>query len=306
MLSLVLLWIGAEGLVRGASSLALRLGLSPLVVGLTIVAAGTSMPELLVCVRATLVGQGNLALGNAIGSNLFNTGVILGIGALLQPLHVRLQLVKFDTPALIAVTALFLFFFRNDTIGRLEGGLLLGLLILWTWVNLVLARREGTVVQAEFAEALPPPKGTIGKDLLFLVVGLGVLVWGSELLVDNAILIARSVGVSEAVIGLTIVAAGTSMPELATTVVAAARKEADLAIGNVIGSNLFNLLGIVGTSALVAPLVGVGIKDLDLIALAVFTVLLFPLMRTGFIVRRWEGLLLLGLYGAYLSQQWPK
>lgn len=305
--SLILLWLGAEGLVRGSSTLALRLGLSPLVIGLTVVAAGTSMPELVVSIRAALADHGNLSVGNAIGSNLFNTGVILGIAALLQPLRVQLQLVRFDTPALIAITALFLFFFLDDHLSRAEGTVFVVLLVLWTWWGLRLARQEGPEVQAEFAEAIPKPKGHVALDLVLIVAGFCLLAWASDLLVINAIEIATALGVSEAVIGLTIVAAGTSMPELATTIVAAFRREADLAIGNLIGSNMFNILGILGVAAMIAPpLHGEGITNLDLLALAGFTLFLFPLLRTGLIVRRWEGVLLIALYLLYASQHLPR
>lgn len=305
--SLGLLYAGATALVRGGAALALRLRISALVVGLTIVAYGTSMPELLVSARAALAGQGDLALGNVIGSNIFNIAVILGIGAVLCPLRVQFQLIRLDTPLLLLVTGVFGWQFRDALVSRAEAAVLCVGLLIYTAGNVVLARREATAaVDQEFREALPPPSRFWLWDLILIGVGLILLPVGSRLLVTSASALARDWGVSEAVIALTIVAAGTSLPELATTVVAACKRQPDIAVGNVVGSCIYNLLGIVGISGVLAPLAGPGIRGFDLAALAVLTVILLPLLWTGLVVKRWEGGVLLGSYAVYLTVLWPK
>lgn len=302
-----LLFAGATALVRGGASLALRLRISALVVGLTIVAYGTSMPELLVSARAALAGRGDIALGNVIGSNIFNIAVILGLAAVLCPLQVQFQLIRLDTPLLLLVTGGFGWFFRDREISRAEAAVLCAGLVGYTLLNLHLARRTATeTVTTEFDAALPRPSRHWAVDVGLIAGGLGLLVLGSRLLVDSASALARGWGVSEAVIGLTIVAAGTSLPELATTLVAALRKQPDIAVGNVVGSNLYNLLAIAGISGLLAPLAGPGIRVFDLVTLMVLTVILFPLLWTGLMVKRWEGGVLLGSYAVYLAVLWPK
>jgi cation:H+ antiporter len=302
-----LLFAGATALVRGGASLALRLRINALVVGLTIVAYGTSMPELLVSARAALAGQGDIALGNVIGSNIFNIAVILGLAAVLCPLRVQFQLIRLDTPLLLLVTGGFGWFFRDREISRAEAAVLCAGLVGYTLLNLHLARRTATeTVTTEFDAALPRPSRHWAVDVGLIAGGLGLLVLGARLLVDSASALARGWGVSEAVIGLTIVAAGTSLPELATTLVAALRKQPDIAVGNVVGSNLYNLLAIAGISGLLAPLAGPGIRVFDLVTLMVLTVILFPLLWTGLMVKRWEGGVLLGSYAVYLAVLWPK
>ncbi len=307
IVSLGLLYWGAAWLVRGSSSAALRLGLTPLVVGLTIVAYGTSMPELLVSAKAALAGQGDIALGNVIGSNIFNVAVILGLAAVIHPMKVQFQLIKLDTPIMIFVAALFWVFFQDGIISRPEAAFLVSGVVLYTAGNLYLARKETTAaVDAEFGESMPAVSKHWAVDVGFILGGLVVLMAGSRLLVDNATSLARAWGVSEAVIGLTIVAAGTSMPELATSVVAAFKKQPDIAIGNVIGSNIYNVLCILGVSGLVAPLHGPGIRPLDLSAMLIAAAVVLPILWTGLTVKRWEGALLLGGYGVYLALLWPK
>ncbi len=306
LLALVFLYFGAEGLVRGSASLALRAGVTPLVVGLTVVAFGTSMPELVVSVKATLSGMDDIALGNVVGSNIFNIAVILGLSAVIQPMRVRLQLLKFDTPIALAVSVLLMVFFRDGVLQRAEAGILFAGILLYTVVNLIMARRERSREMAEeFEEGVPHRHRHVAVDLLFLAGGLVLLVAGANFFVDGAVYLARLWGVSEAVIGLTIVAAGTSLPELATSVVAAVRKEEDIAIGNIVGSNIFNVLCIMGCSGMIRPLHAGGVAPVDFQVMIAVTVALALFMRTGFRITRLEGVLLLASYGGYLWWLWP-
>jgi len=305
--SLILLFFGAEWLVRGSAELAVRLGLTPLVIGLTVVAYGTSMPELIVSTKAALAGQGDIALGNVVGSNIFNVCVILGLSALVYPMRVKMQLIRLDTPIMVGLSLLLLVFLRDFRISRLEAGLLFAGIIFYSVMNIRIARRETSAeVKDQFAQAMPKKAGSLWRDLAFIVLGLAVLVVGSRLLVGNAVSLAKLLGISEVVIGLTIIAAGTSMPELATSIVAALRKQPDIAIGNVVGSSIYNILCILGCSGLLAPIHGPGLKPLDLYVMMGSAALLLPIMWTGFTVRRWEGGLLVAIYGGYLWMLWPK
>lgn len=313
ILSLGILALGAEGLVRGSASLALRAGLTPLMVGLTVVAFGTSSPEMVVSVKGALAGQGDLAVGNIVGSNIYNIGVILGLTALLCPVPVKLQILKLDAPIMILVAVALPLLLINKHLGRVEGLFLSSGLVAYTWLNIVLARRETVAtantsqdVMQEYAEGVPSKSGRWWHDALFIVGGLGLLILGSNILVNNCMLIARKLGVSEAVIGLTIIAAGTSMPELATSVIAAIRKQPDIAVGNIVGSNIFNILGILGASALVRPVDVVNIQTFDYLVMIAVSILLLPLLWTGIILHRIEGALLLAIYGGYLYMLWPK
>lgn len=305
--SLVLLYFGAEGLVRGSASLALRLGLTPLVVGLTVVAMGTSMPEVMVSVKATLAGRGDLAVGNVVGSNLFNIGVILALTALLAPVKVQFQLIKIDLPIMVAVSLGMVALLWDGAVGRLEGAVLFGGLIAYIAGNIWLARRTATKeVEKEFQEGVPAQSGSVFMDVVFILGGLGVLALGARLLTDNSVALARSFGVSEAVIGLTIVAAGTSVPELAASIVAALKKEPDIALGNVIGSNIFNILGILGIASLVAPLTAPDISRFDLWSMVAIAAALIPILWSGLRVTRLEGAALFAAYCGYIYFLWPK
>lgn len=308
LLGIVLLYFGGEGLVRGSSALALRLGLTPLVVGLTVVAFGTSAPELVVSIKATLADEGALAIGNVVGSNILNIGLILGITALICPLKAQLQILRIDAPIMVGVTLLSAWMLADLHLGRAGGAVLLTGLIGYVVFSVLYARKVSppSDVKAEFAEAVPAPHGSIWRDLLFVGGGLVLLVAGSESFVDGAVSIARRLGISEAVIGLTIVAAGTSMPELVTSVVAALKKQPDIALGNIIGSNIFNLLGILGAAALIKPMTGTGIKLADLYVTIAFAVALVPMLWTGQRLHRWEGAVLLGSYVGYVAYVWPK
>lgn len=308
ILGLLLLFAGGEGLVRGSAVLALRLGLQPLVIGLTVVAFGTSSPELVVSIKAALQDQGAIAAGNVIGSNIFNIGLILGLTALICPLKVQLQLLRIDAPIVVVLSLLALWVLGDQRIGRAEGALLSGLLVAYTAFTVIYARkhRPAAGVEAEFAQAIPAPVGGLWRELFLILAGLGLLMAGSRLLVDGAVGLARGFGISEAVIGLTIVAAGTSMPELVTSLVAALKKEPDVALGNIIGSNIFNLLGILGMAALIKPLDTAGIQPRDLWVAIGFAAALIPILWSGLKLQLWEGALLLAGYGFYLSALWPK
>jgi cation:H+ antiporter len=305
--SCVILFAGAELLVRGGASLALKLGLTPLVVGLTVVAYGTSMPEFVVCVKAALSGNSEIAIGNVVGSNIFNIAVILGLAAVVYPVTTNLQVLKWDAPVVLAAALLVPMTFVDGVVSRVEGGVLLVLAILYTWWAVRLAKkdeakgREAHIDVPEIRE-----KGSVLTDLIKIGAGMGVLVLGSKLLVANAIIMAKSLGVSDTVIGLTIIAAGTSMPELATSVVAAARGQSDIALGNVLGSSLFNLLFVLGGAAAIFPVRTAGLQPFDLYSMMAITLLMVPFLASGKRLNRVEGLLLVTCYGIYLAVMWPK
>lgn len=302
--ALLLLFAGAESLVRGSTSLALRAGLSRLMIGLTIVAFGTSSPELVVSIKAALSQQGDISVGNVVGSNSFNIGVILGLTALVCPIPVHSQVIKVDAPIALGAAILLPFLLLNQTLGRVEGLMLIAGIAAYTWMSVVLGRREGAGEQIDVSAPSISRHWVI--DIAFIGAGLGVLVLGSRLLVDHSVALAKALGVSEAVIGLTIVAAGTSMPELATSVVAAVRKQPDIAVGNIVGSNVFNILAILGVASTISPLHAPGVSMLDYAVVIGFTVLLIPMLYTGRLLHRLEGATLLALYGVYLFSLWPK
>jgi cation:H+ antiporter len=307
VVSLVMLIAGAEGLVRGSSSLALRIGLTPLTVGLTVVAFGTSSPELVVSLKAGLAGQGDISVGNVVGSNIFNIAVILGITAVVCPIPVQWQLIKIDGPIMAGMAILMVALLWDGSLSRAEGFLLTAGIVAYTTMNVKIARRQtNAIVQDEMEDSLRKPAKHWAFDLLYIVGGLAVLVIGSRFLVDHSTSLALQLGVSEAVIGLTIVAAGTSMPELATSVVAALRKQPDIAIGNVIGSTVFNILGILGITALATPIETRNIRPADYGTMLGVCLLVLPLLFTGRRLERWEGALLLACYGVYLWFLWPK
>jgi len=304
---LIALVIGAELLVRGASRLALSLGISPLVVGLTIVAIGTSAPEVAVSVGAALDGQTDIAVGNVVGSNIFNVLLILGVSALIIPLVVNAQIVRQEVPIMIGASLLLLTFGLDGQVGRLEAGALLALLVAYVVFLIVQSRRKEA---AELAlKAAPEVDEAAGKpalmrQLLLIGGGLGLLVLGSSWLVDASIAMARAIGVSDLVIGLTIVAAGTSMPEVATSVMAAIRKERDIAIGNVVGSNIFNILGCLGLAGVVSstglPLAP-SVLNFDLWVMLAVAFACLPVFLTGRTIARWEGAVFVLYYIAYVT-----
>lgn len=297
LLSLLILYFGADWLVKGSSSLALRFGIPPLIVGLTIVSFGTSAPEFLVSLQAALGGKSEIAVGNVVGSNLFNMGAILGIAALLSPLMISKSILRQDMPVLLLFTALFVYLFRDGAMSRPEALLFVGGSILYTgWLvfNALRLKRRGEGGVAESEEIALSSHW--GKDVGYIAAGFIALALGSRLLVDSAVVIAQALSISDKVIGLTIVAAGTGMPELATSVVASRRGNADIAIGNVVGSNIYNLLIVMGFSATISPVSIDNYNGIEGYAMVGFTLLLLPLMKTGYTLKRWEGALLLTLY----------
>lgn len=298
---LVLLAAGAEGLVRGSSALALRLGVTPLVVGLTVVAFGTGSPELFVSVEAAYRGEGGIALGNVVGSNISNVALILGLAALARPMKVRSELIRREVPLMIGVTLLLCLLLLDGALSRAEGLILTAGSAAYTAFAYVAARRDRSkAVADEFKEALTGPRRAAWVDVAFVVAGFAALLIGTRLLLAGATVLAAQFGVSQVVIGLTIVAIGTSLPELATSVVASVRGEADVAFGNVIGSNILNILLILGVAAMIRPIETQGLRPLDLVVLVASAVLILPLMRRGWVLNRWEGALLLAGYVAYL------
>lgn len=307
VVGVAILVAGAEALVRGAAGLAKLAGLSPLVIGLTVVAFGTSSPELAVTIKSSLSGSGDLAIGNIAGSNIFNIAVILGISAMLCPLSVHLQVIRLDMPVMLVSSVFFsIFCLTGRSLDRWEGALLFTAVVAYTVFLVRMSRRESAVLKSSVTdESTIPTTGEGGSQrvwsqIVFILAGFVALVYGAKLLVENATTIARAFGWSEALIGLTIVAAGTSLPELATSVVAAFRKETDMAIGNIVGSNIFNVLCIGGVAGILKPVSVVGIGRFDFLVMIGISALLLPLMWTGFKVARWEGFVLLVCYAGYI------
>jgi cation:H+ antiporter len=298
VLGLGLLVAGAEALVRGSAGLAGRFGIPPLVVGLTVVAFGTSSPELMVSLAAAVNGQADIALGNVVGSNIFNVLFILGLSALITPLVVARQLVRLDVPVMIGVSAMTLLLAWNGRVSRLEGGLLLVGIVFYT----------GWLIRLARAGRAEPGEGVVGRgdplalQLVLVVAGLALLVLGSRWLVGGAVAIAKLLGLSELIIGLTVVAAGTSLPEVASSVIAAIRGQRDIAVGNVVGSNIFNLLCVLGVAAAAAPggvPVAAPALAFDLPVMIAVAIACLPIFFTGHRIARWEGGLFLAYYLAY-------
>jgi cation:H+ antiporter len=306
---LALLVVGADLLVRGASKLALSFGISPLVVGLTVVAFGTSAPEVAVSVGAALDGQTDIALGNVVGSNIFNVLFILGASALITPLFVNGQLIRQEVPIMIGVSLLLLAMSLDGRLGLSDGALLFALVIAYTVFLIVQSRRAGADAKQEYGAGIPAAApgawdSKLPAQVALIVAGLAALVLGSEWLVDASIQFAKALGVSELVIGLTIVAAGTSMPEVATSITAAIKGERDIAVGNVVGSNTFNILGCLGLSSLVSGSAGLvvppAVLGFDIWVMLAVALACLPVFMTGREIARWEGFLFIAYYGAYV------
>ncbi len=302
---LLALVAGAEVLVRGASRLALSFGISPLVVGLTIVAFGTSAPEVAVSVGAALEGRTDIAIGNVVGSNIFNVLFILGLSALITPLAVNEQIIRQEVPIMIGASLLLMAFALDGRLGFWESCFLLAILLVHAGFLMLQSRRASQATRDDYEHDLVKASrwdGHWAVQLLLIAAGLGLLVIGSQWLVSAATAFARSLGVSDLVIGLTIVAAGTSLPEVATSVLAAVRKQRDIAIGNVIGSNIFNILGCLGLTGVVAAdglPIGDGVLNFDLWVMLAVTFACLPVFLSGYEIARWEGGVFVGYYAAY-------
>lgn len=311
VLGLAALIAGAEALVRGASKLALAWGISPLVVGLTIVAFGTSAPELAVSVGAALEGTTDIAIGNAVGSNVLNVLFILGVSALIAPLVVHAQLIRQEVPIMIGATVLLIVMMVDGGVSRLEAALLVALLVAYTAFLVVQSRRQTRATADEYAGEVDRKAGTGARwdshwavQVLLIVAGLALLVAGSRWLVGAAVAFAQAFGVGELVIGLTIVAAGTSLPEVATSITAAVKGERDIAVGNVVGSNTFNILGCLGLAGLVAPAglpVAPAVLHFDVWVMLAVAAACLPIFFTGREIARWEGAVFVGYYVAYVA-----
>jgi cation:H+ antiporter len=305
VIGLALLVAGAEALVRGASRLARAAGVSPLVVGLTVVALGTSSPEIAVSLGAALGGEADIAVGNVVGSNIFNILVVLGLSAVVAPLIVAGRLVRLDVPIMIGVAVGFFALALDGRLGRVDGLLLAAGAAGYGVLTVRRSPKEADLVRAEYDRALgarPRGRWRWVVDLGFVVVGVWMLAVGARWLVGGAVAVAEAVGVSTLVIGLTIVAGGTSLPEVATSVVAAFRGERDIAVGNVVGSNILNLLLVAGLAAAVAGdgvSVAPAVRRFDLPVMVAASVACLPIFFTGHCIARWEGLLFLAYYAAY-------
>ena len=301
--------LGATLLVRGASKLALSFGISPLVVGLTIVAFGTSAPEVAVSVGAVLDGRTDIAVGNVVGSNIFNVLFILGISALITPLVVNLQLIRQEVPIMIGASLLLLVMGLDGGIGLWDAGLFAALMVVYTSFLIVQSRRASAQSSEYDEEIKPAAEGAwdskLPMQLLLIIAGLGLLVLGSEALVGAAVSFAKALGVSDVVIALTIVAAGTSMPEVATSITAAIKGERDIAVGNVVGSNTFNILGCLGISGLAAGSGGLplapSLMSFDIWVMLAVALACLPVFVTGREIARWEGGIFIGYYAAYVA-----
>ncbi len=306
VIGLAILILGAELLVRGASSLALRFGISPLVVGLTVVAFGTSSPELAISLQSALAGKSDLTMGNVVGSNIFNVLLILGLCAAIIPLAVAQQVIWFEVPLMIGVSVAVLLFGLDGAIGRYDGlALAAGLVFYLVW-TVRKSRRESAAVQepyeVEMADEAEAGRRHPIVSAAMAFAGLALLVLGAGWFVEGAVEIARLLGMSELVIGLTIVAAGTSMPEVATSVVAALKGERDIAVGNVVGSNLFNLLAVLGVTAVIHPVnVQPAALGFDIPVMIAVAVACLPIFLSGHTIARWEGWLFLFYFVAYIG-----
>jgi cation:H+ antiporter len=307
---LLALILGADLLVRGASRLALTLGISPLVVGLTVVAFGTSAPEVAVSVGAVLDGKTDLALGNVVGSNIFNVLFILGLSAMITPLVVNIQLIRQEVPIMLGASLMLCLLALDGNLSFVDGIMLMSLMVSYTIFLVWQSRSQGQAAQdeydAEFAPERPAPwLDRMYVQLALIAVGLGLLVLGSDWLVQASVVFAKSLGVSDLIIGLTIVAAGTSMPEVATSIMAAVKGERDIAVGNVVGSNTFNILGCLGLASMVSGGAGLSVPapalNFDLWVMTAVALACLPVFMTGREIARWEGGMFLAYYLAYVA-----
>jgi cation:H+ antiporter len=305
---LVILILGADLLLRGATRLAAAFGVSPLAIGLTIVAIGTASPEIAVSLQASLNGQADLMLGNVLGSNIFNILFILGITAVVAPIVIAEQLIRMDAPIMLAASILVLGLSLDGRIGKIDSLVLLAGLVGYTIFALRQSRAESKKVQNEYAEEFAEKQPRTARNtlvnILLILAGLGLLAVGSRWLVDSAVAIARALQVSELIIGLTIIAVGTSLPEVVTSVIAALKKESDIAVGNVVGSNIYNLLGVLGSGALLAPggiIVSEHVLRFDFLVMIFVALVSLPIFYIDNRISRLEGALLLTYYVSYMT-----
>lgn len=298
---IILLFVGAEGLVRGSSSLALKLGISPLIIGLTIVGFATSSPELVVSLKAAFLDSSEIVLGNVIGSNIANIALILGCAALIKPLKVNVDVIRKEVPILIGLSILLIVIILIDReIGFADGIIFIGGILVYIIVSILFAKKEKNVnaeiiYENEFQSNFKTP-----LLILLIVTGAALLVLGANIFLKSAITLSKLFGMSDAVIGLTVVAIGTSLPELITSVVAAFKNKADIAIGNAVGSSIFNILFILGITAVILPISAIGISELDLGVMLITAFILLPISIRGYKINRVEGLILLSGYLLYI------
>lgn len=302
---LVFLIIGAEILVRGASRIAQKMGIPPLIIGLTVVAFGTSAPELAVSIKSALSAQADIAVGNIIGSNIFNILFILGLSALIIPLRVSQQLIRLDVPLMIGLSVVVLLFSLDHNISRANGFILVTGLIIYLFYLFYQGQKENTDTPTEKTSEIPEADGQQSSwtiNIGLVLGGLLLLVMGSRWLVDSAVTFAQFLGVNELIIGLTIVSVGTSLPEVVTSIIAAVRGERDIAVGNIVGSNIFNIMAVLGLTSIIAP-TGIEVSNavigFDLPVMIAVALASLPIFFTGGIISRWEGGLFLGYYVAY-------
>ncbi|MGD1835168.1 MAG: calcium/sodium antiporter [Nitrososphaeraceae archaeon] len=306
VIGLSLLFAGSELLIRGSVKIAKRLHVSQIIIGLTIVAFGTSTPELIVSVSSALQGQTDISLGNIIGSNIINIGLILGLSSAIFPIAVHVKTIRREIPIMLAVSLFIIPISLDGTISQIEGGLLVISLIAFVYYSYKQSKKEKNNMELNINDDIDTISNTnkldfpIIKNIIFIIIGIALLYVGSKFTIDNAVSIANIFGISERIIGLTIIAIGTSLPELVTSVRAALKKHADLSIGNIIGSNIFNVLEILGISSLI---VGIKVNSeifIDYIVMMGFSLVLIPLMRSGFMISKKEGYILTGAYISYL------
>jgi cation:H+ antiporter len=312
VIGLLMLYYGADFLVKGSSSLARGLGLSPLLIGLTVVAFGTSAPELFISIVSSIKAKSMIAVGNVVGSNICNIALVLGVAALLYPIKSQPSVFRRDIPIMLGISVYLLLISLNSTLGRLEGATLFGGIIVYTCFNYIIAMRESrqsagvesitydsTAAQTEYAAGR-------SRQILWIVIGIIGVIGGAEILIDAAVAVMKDFGVSEKFIGLTVVAFGTSVPELATSVVAAMRKEMDISIGNLVGSNVFNMLSVLGVASLVRPIsipggfIGSGLL-VDYLVMMAISALPWLMARKTFTIQRRDGFILLSCYVGYVA-----
>ncbi len=302
VIGLIVLIIGGDYLVKGSSSIALRLHISPLVVGLTIVAFGTSAPELLISVQSALKGSPDIALGNVVGSNICNLALVLGLTAVINPVRVHLNTIKVDWPVTMGASILLYLLVMEGVLNAIEGVVFIAILLFYLTFTVLKSRKEIKAAIVEGAPDIPDmPKMQIWRDILFIIMGCVALFFGSEWFVLSAIELAISLGVEERVVGLTVVAFGTSLPEMVTAAVASYKGETELAVGNLMGSNIFNILSILGITAIIQPIaVNETFLNKDLIWMLMITLMILPLMIIRRKVGRGDGLVLLIVYAVYV------